>query len=562
MRSIIRFLFLASIFSITGCLKNSDGFTSNPSTSPNPNAPSVSITSPTANTVTASTILLQGSCDSSVSTVNISGASPASTACSSGSFSQSITLSGADGGKNVTVSQTNSDGTGSDNRSFIFDTTAPTSTSISINSGAGFTNSTSATLTLAATDANSGIQMYVTNTSGCSSGGSWESFNVSKSWTLGQTNVATTVYVKYRDSVNNESSCISDTIIHDNIAPSVAITSPSASSVYQSGLTLQGNCTDGITVNISGDVTTSTTTCSGGAFSKAITLSTGEGNKTVQISQTDLASNSDSDSRIFIRDNTAPSNTTYTDPTSNQNVSTNSYTFQWNAGSDANGLGNYKLEVFNNNNCSGSPASTVFEASTSKAVTLATGDNTVKLYVVDVAGNESTGVCSSVVNYQPTPIVIYHAGASTGNIGNRATADTRCVTYKPVGVTQANVRAFISYNVTDEIRDMPTNYSVPTNVPIEGPTGVLLANSWTDMAVADFVILNNLQSVALFAGEWWSGTDSTLQVFSFTCNSWTSNSAFVEGNYGSTASTFPWIYVSTSNMWCNNSRYLLCIAFD
>lgn len=529
----------------------------------NPSVPSVSITSPTANTVTASTISLQGSCDSSVSTVDISGASPANTTCSSGSFSQSVTLSGADGSKTVTVSQTNSDGTGSDNRSFILDTTAPTSTSISVNSGASYTNSTSTTLTLAATD-DSGIQQYVTNTSGCTNGGTWEAFSASKSWTLGQTNGTATVYVKYRDSVNNESSCISDTITHDNVAPSVAITSPSASSVYQSGLTLQGNCTDGITVNISGDVTTTTATCSGGTFSKAITLSTGEGNKTVQISQTDLASNSDSDSRVFIRDNTNPSDTTYIAPSSNLSTSSSTYNFQWNAATDNYTVASYKIEVFQNDACTGSPASTInSQAGTSYNLTLNTGDNTIKVYARDGAGNLSTGVCSSIVEYIPPSIVIYHANASAGNIGNRATADSRCVTNKPGGVTQANVRAFISYS-TSEIKDFPTLYSVPTNAPIQTTNGTQVSANWNDFkaSAGSGGLAATLQTSGIgFAGNFWSGTDGLFQ-YGFNCNDWTSNSAAVEAFYGSSTATFPWIYVSTSNMWCNNSRYLLCIAFD
>jgi hypothetical protein len=103
----------------------------------------------------------------------------------------------------------------SDNSQTV-DTTPPTNTSISIDSGAASTTSTSVTLTLAATDA---TEMYVTNTSGCGGGGTWEGFSTSKAWTLGQTNGVASVYVKFRDALLNESSCINDTITQVDEAP-------------------------------------------------------------------------------------------------------------------------------------------------------------------------------------------------------------------------------------------------------------------------------------------------------------------------------------------------------
>ena len=93
---------------------------------------------------------------------------------------------------------------------------SPSSTTISISSGAAYTTSSSVTLGLSASGAS---EMYVSNTAGCGAGGSWETYATSKSWTLGQSNATATVYVKYRDTYGNESSCINDTIVHDGIDP-------------------------------------------------------------------------------------------------------------------------------------------------------------------------------------------------------------------------------------------------------------------------------------------------------------------------------------------------------
>ena len=102
------------------------------------------------------------------------------------------------------------------NDTITHDDTAPTSTSITIDGGT-HTSDATPNLTLAATGAS---EMYITNTSGCASGGSWEAYSTSKaSWTLGQSNATATVHIKFRDEAGNVSSCINDTITHDDTAP-------------------------------------------------------------------------------------------------------------------------------------------------------------------------------------------------------------------------------------------------------------------------------------------------------------------------------------------------------
>lgn len=102
------------------------------------------------------------------------------------------------------------------NDDIVHDNIAPTSTSISISSGATYATSTSVSLDLSASDAN---EIYVTNTAGCGSDGTYEAYNTIKAWTLAQENTTATVYIKYKDLAQNESSCINDTIIHDGIDP-------------------------------------------------------------------------------------------------------------------------------------------------------------------------------------------------------------------------------------------------------------------------------------------------------------------------------------------------------
>ncbi len=185
-------------------------------------APAITITSPAAgstiNVAAASAFALSGTCSEPGASVEISGAVTATAACSSGSFSVVLDLSAvADGTVSLTVSQTDLVGNiGTASRSFVKDTSVPTSVSLVIAGGTEAVVSTSVTLTLAATGA---TQMYVTNTAGCASGGTWQAYATSRAWTLPAANSLNEVYVKFRNSALNESACVSDDIWHDTIAP-------------------------------------------------------------------------------------------------------------------------------------------------------------------------------------------------------------------------------------------------------------------------------------------------------------------------------------------------------
>jgi hypothetical protein len=91
----------------------------------------------------------------------------------------------------------------------VTDTTPPTNTSISINSGVASTTSSAITLTLGATGAN---QMMISNNSDFS-GAEWETYTTSKNWNLIAGEGEKTVYAKFKDSYNNISTAVQDSII-------------------------------------------------------------------------------------------------------------------------------------------------------------------------------------------------------------------------------------------------------------------------------------------------------------------------------------------------------------
>ena len=97
------------------------------------------------------------------------------------------------------------------------DTMAPTGATIDLDSGAAYASTSSVTVNLTGTGA---THMYVTNTAGCGSGGSWEAYSTTKpGWALGTSNGVATVYMKLKDGAGNETGCMNDTITHDDTAP-------------------------------------------------------------------------------------------------------------------------------------------------------------------------------------------------------------------------------------------------------------------------------------------------------------------------------------------------------
>lgn len=103
-----------------------------------------------------------------------------------------------------------SSGSSSSSSTTTADTTPPTSTSIVIAGGASSTTSATVALTLAATGA---TQMMISNDAAFT-GGAWETYSASKSWTLSTGSGAKTVYAKFRDAASNVSTAVSDTITY------------------------------------------------------------------------------------------------------------------------------------------------------------------------------------------------------------------------------------------------------------------------------------------------------------------------------------------------------------
>jgi len=225
------------------------------------------------------------------------------------------------------------DGNWSEIRHFVLDTVKPTGT-IVVNSGAVYANSTSVNLTLAATDAGSGMSQMQFSNDGSSWSG-WEAYATSKSWSLTGGDGVKTVYVQYRDVAGNVSSNFTDTIALDTIVPSGSVSinaGAAATNLTSVNLTLAAtDAGSGVSQLQFSNDGSSWSGWEAYNTSKAWTLTGGDGTKTVYVQYSDVAGNvSSSFTDTIVLDTTAPSS--YASSPA-QSVSL-SFTVSW-TGSDA-----------------------------------------------------------------------------------------------------------------------------------------------------------------------------------------------------------------------------------
>lgn len=151
----------------------------------------------------------------------------------------------ADSGTNATSDYTDT---------ITLDTAAPTSNTISINSGDSATKLASTTLTLSSTDTTSGVSkmQFSCNTASWTTETDYstqQTFNITNQSGAGcNTDEGTKyVYVKYRDTAGNWSTPASDTIIYDvtNPTAAVTITNDFYSTDFNHSSTINGTASDG-----------------------------------------------------------------------------------------------------------------------------------------------------------------------------------------------------------------------------------------------------------------------------------------------------------------------------
>ncbi|MGB9911096.1 MAG: LamG-like jellyroll fold domain-containing protein, partial [Microgenomates group bacterium] len=149
--------------------------------------------------------------------------------------SKVFSLSSSEGSKTVYVKFKDNAGNISAvfSDSIILDTSGPTGV-ITINNGDNYTSSRIVTLSISASDIFASVlQMKISENSNFSAA-VWESYTATKSYTLSSSEGTKTIYIKFKDSLGNESEVYSDSIIYDTTPPSLSLDSPGNESYINS----------------------------------------------------------------------------------------------------------------------------------------------------------------------------------------------------------------------------------------------------------------------------------------------------------------------------------------
>lgn len=257
------------------------------------------------------------------------------------------------------------------------DTTPPTG-SITINSGATYTNTASVTINLSASDPGGVSQMCISNTQSCLT---WENYTSSKSWTLPAGDGTKTVYVWYQDKLGNaDTAPYSASITLDTTAPVLTVSTLS-----------DGSWTNNELLNVAGEVTDDTGIQQltindtvvpinpDGSFSYPVVLQ--EGPNTISVKAIDLAGNEASDMRTINLDRNAPI-ITITSPA--DNVKTKQSPIDVTGTVDDQSTVTVKV-----NDANPVPAQVNGNDFSLLQITLVYGMNTIEVTATDLAGNIS-----------------------------------------------------------------------------------------------------------------------------------------------------------------------------
>jgi len=340
--------------------------------------------------------------------------------------SKTWTLSAGDGAKTVYVRYKDAAGnwmTTSASDSITVDTTPPTGT-ISINNGAAFASSATVSLTLSATDGQSGMgsgaQMRFSNDN--SNWSAAEPYAASKTWTVTAGDGVKTVYVRYKDVAGNwmttsaSDSITLDTTPVDTTPPTGSISiNNNATFARSTGVTLTLSASDtqsgmgsGSQMRFSND-NVNWSTAEPYATSKAWTLAAGDGAKTVYVRYKDVAGNwmSTSASDSVILDTVLPT-ASISSPADGAKTNQISLTISGSAG-DANGIASVRV-----NNVTAQTSNSF--ANWTASVPLVQGTNQVTVTVTDIPGNVRSGAdsisvsCDTIPPSQPAPPSVTFGG--------------------------------------------------------------------------------------------------------------------------------------------------------
>jgi hypothetical protein len=128
--------------------------------------------------------------------------------------------------------------------------------------------------------------------------------------------------------------------------------------------------------------------------------------------------------------------------------------------------------------------------------------------------------------------------------------------------TCSNVRALISISSCDEVRDMPTNYSVPLDKPVFNDRGNFLSDNFTQLISGNTLPFRPTGTHELFSvnnyTEYWTGTSAEGALHSNNCDGWSRSSN--DGN-GQVHKEKYFYYGKPETAECSENHHFMCLCF-
>jgi len=180
-----------------------------------------------------------------------------------------------------------------------------------------------------------------------------------------------------------------------------------------------------------------------------------------------------------------------------------------------------------------------------------------------LSGDRLDNISDSKI-YGETIVFYLTSTKYNGNLGGRSGADAKCVLAKKnwlLTMGKTNVRAFMSISETDEIRDMVSNYNVPSTVPIISPFGTTISDNISDHLDGNINKVIRQHFIKDYIEQYaYTGSTQSGGLSPYNCANWTSTTA---GNgmgqladFDSTSA-----FVGSSGNGCTNAKFITCIAF-
>ena len=174
-------------------------------------------------------------------------------------------------------------------KSIVVDSTPPSNVGVSFDSA--YTNNIFSTVYFQATDATKLGYSFLS----CADISTFIAYTNRFPMSL-VANSSNTIYVKYRDDLDNESSCVSATVVHDSIVPAApVVTAPNLSNTYsrlQTDLSFEISCEPNATLKISGFFSDEQTCDLTGKYTRDVpTALLVEGDNNFSVYQVDRAGN-------------------------------------------------------------------------------------------------------------------------------------------------------------------------------------------------------------------------------------------------------------------------------